>query len=229
MENGKLIFSTGTHFVDPLIVEVGKERRLSIVLEADTKLYTTAFVLAIGSEAKLSLTVDLAGEGAEFYLHALYIASGAGKSEESGRFAGYADIDVKINHLAPKSISRQLIKGIAADSATGSFTGMVHVALGAQHTDASQRNQNLQLTDTAHVFARPQLEIYADDVKCSHGATVGRLDEEAVHYMRQRGVSEAEARRLQMQGFAGEIINHCPSESFRDIITARISKLLDRF
>jgi hypothetical protein len=172
--------------------------------------------------ARLSLEVDLAGEGAEFHLHALYVASGAGES------AGRADIDVRVNHLVPGCVSRQLIKGVAAGTATGSFAGMVHVAPGALHTDAVQRNQNLQLSDTAHIFTRPQLEIYADDVQCSHCATIGRLDEEAVYYMRQRGVSEAEARRMQLQGFAGEIINHCPSEGWRKTLAVRIGAIIDR-
>ncbi len=208
----------GVHHTEPLLVESGG-LDARIVLEAGAELHLAAFVLATDAAAKLSLTVDLAGEGAEFNLHGLYIAS------ESW----HAEIDVKVNHLVPDCISRQLIKGIATDTATGSFTGMVHVAPDAQRTDASQRNQNLQLSDTAHVFTRPRLEIYADDVKCSHGATVGRLDEEAIYYMRQRGVSEAEARRMQMQGFAGEIINHCPSDDFRESITSRVEELLDRF
>jgi hypothetical protein len=184
--------------------------------------------------ASITITVDLKGEGAEFHLHALYIASGVGE------YAGRAAIDVRVNHLAPGCTSRQLVKGIAAGEATAVFNGMVHVAAGAQKTDATQRNQNLQLTDTAHIHATPALEIYADDVKCSHGATVGRLDEEAIYYMRQRGVGEAEARRMQMHGFAAEIVNHCPAEAAgreagreagcelgREAIGARIAGIID--
>lgn len=245
VEEGKIVFREGEHFVEPLVVETGSQGR-HIVLEAGARVHLTAFVLAGGgavggtdgtvmadrangtynagggTSAKFRLTVDLTGERAEFHLHALYITSGVGKE------AGRADIDVRVNHLVPDCTSRQLIKGIAAGSATGSFTGMVHVAQDAQRTDASQRSQNLQLADTAHVFARPQLEIYADDVKCSHGATVGRLDQEAIYYMRQRGVSEAEARRMQLQGFAGEIITHCSSVGSREMLSEKITSLLDR-
>lgn len=216
-------YITGEHSVDPLIVEAGEERHVPIILRAGAKLHLTAFVLAAEGAAKLSLEVVLAGEGAEFHLYALYLASGRREP------TGLAGIDVTIKHLAPGCLSRQLIKGIVTDTATGSFTGMVHVARDAQRTDASQRNQNLQLSDSAHVFTRPQLEIYADNVRCSHGATIGRLDEEAVYYMRQRGVPEAEARRMQTHGFAGEIINHCPSENVREKITEKISDLLDSF
>jgi Fe-S cluster assembly protein SufD len=229
MKKAEIIFSKGEHFVEPVVVEGNGERSLSFTLGTGTRLLATAFVLATGGgtgskagdgAAKYRLTVDLAGEGAEFQLHALYIAS--------GNDAALADINVTVNHLVPGCTSRQLIKGIAAGEATGAFTGMVHVAPGAQNTDAAQRNQNLQLTDTAHVLTRPGLEIYADDVRCSHGATVGRLDEEAVYYMRQRGVSEAEARRMQMHGFAAEIVNHCPSEDSRRAIGERIATLIDR-
>jgi Fe-S cluster assembly protein SufD len=208
----------GEYRIDPLVVEAGS-RDIHVVAKAGAKIYMAAFVLATDAEAGLSLTVDLAGEGAEFNLNALYIASGARR----------ADIEVKVNHLTADCTSRQLIKGIATDTATGAFSGMVHVAPNAQRTDASQRNQNLQLTDEAHVFTRPGLEIYADDVKCSHGATVGRLDEEAIYYMRQRGVSEAEARRMQLHGFAAEIVNHVSSEGLRETISAKVSGLIDRF
>lgn len=208
--------------MEPLVVEVDGVSR-HFVLEAGARLHLTAFVLAVEEAAGVSLTVDLAGEGAELHLHGLYITSGVGER------AGRAGIDVRVNHLVPDCVSRQLVKGIAAGGAMGSFSGMVHVAAGAQHTDAVQRNQNLQLSDTAHVFTSPQLEIYADDVKCSHGATIGRLDEEAIYYMRQRGVSEDEARRMQMEGFAGEIINHCSSESLRKSLAARIGKIIDGF
>ena len=217
-----IVFREGEHHAEPLVVEAGSRNR-HIVLETGVKLHLTAFVLASDGTARLSLEIDLAGEGAEFNLNALFVASGEGAS------AGCAEIDVTVNHLVPDCTSRQLIKGIAADEATVSFIGMVHVARDAQRTDAAQRNQNLQLSDTAHVFTRPQLEIYADDVKCSHGATVGRLDEEAVYYMRQRGIPEVEARRMQMQGFAGEIIEHCPSEGSREAIGNKISALIDRF
>ena len=218
----------GKHFAEPLLIEAGSERHVSIELAAGAKLHLTAFAFAVRGEtattdgvadtAKFSLTVNLTGEGAEFHLYGLYMALGA----------GHVHIDARVNHLASDCTSRQLIKGIAADAATGSFTGMVHVAHDAQRTNASQRNQNLQVTDTAHIFTSPQLEIYADDVRCSHGATVGQLDEEAIYYMRQRGISEAEARRMQIQGFAGEIVNYIHAETYRKTIGEKIYELIDK-
>lgn len=199
---------------DPVEVSGGR-KEISYRLEGGEKLSLAAFVLESG---ELDIKVDLAGEGAEFHLWALHVAAGENRTS----------INVTVNHLAPECTSRQTIKGIAGGSATGSFVGLIRVAQDAQRTDAAQRSQNLQLSDKAHIYTRPQLEIYADDVRCSHGATVGRLDEEAIYYMRQRGVSEAEARRMQLQGFAGEIVNHCESVDYRTMIGEKISQLLDR-
>ncbi len=247
-EGEVLRLTAGVYHAEPLLVEVGCQS-VRVVLDAGAVLHASAFVLAVGGDvgwdeagseicrvegdraeggvdvaARLAIEVDLAGEGAEFHLHGLFIASGMGAS------AGRTDIKVIVRHLAPGCVSRQLVKGIAAGSATGSFDGLIHVARGAQLSDATQRSQNLQLADTAHVYARPQLEIYADDVRCSHGATVGRLDEEAVYYMRQRGVPEAEARRLQLHGFAGEIVDKglCFSGDFREFFAAKIGGVIDR-
>ncbi len=169
--------------------------------------------------ARLAMRTDLAGTHAEADLWGLYLASGA----------QHSDIELRMNHLSPDCRSRQLVKGIAADEATGVFTGMVYVAPDAQRTDASQQNRNLQLDDTAHIFTRPQLEIYADDVKCGHGATVGQLDEEAVYYMRQRGVGERDARRMQMQGFVRDITDRCPSEAFRELMASEAGSQIERF
>jgi Fe-S cluster assembly protein SufD len=223
----ELRYTRGEHWLEPQVVEAGGERVLAISLEGGAKLHTTAFVLsegegkAVSSGTNFSLKVDLVGSGAEFHLHALYIAAGVGES------AGRAAINVSVNHLVSDCTSRQLIKGIATGSATGSFNGKVRVAPDAQRTDAAQRNQNLQLTDEARIFATPALEIYADDVRCSHGATVGALDAEAIYYMRQRGVAEEDARRLQLHGFAAEIVARCPDGPTREAIGERIARLID--
>ena len=121
----------------------------------------------------------------------------------------HCDLNLAVRHLAPDCRSYSLVKGAAAGNAVGSFAGMVYVAQDAQRTDAQQQSRNLLLNDTARIFAQPQLEIYADDVKCSHGATVGQLDDEAIYYMRQRGLSEKQARRLQIEGFAYDVVQHC--------------------
>ena len=107
--------------------------------------------------------------------------------------------------------SNSLIKGISSDRATGEFRGLVYVAQDAQRTDAQQQNRNIEL-DNSHIVALPQLEIYADDVRCSHGSTVGYSNPEAIFYMRQRGISEADARRMQIEGFVQDVVSRCNME-----------------
>jgi Fe-S cluster assembly protein SufD len=106
----------------------------------------------------------------------------------------------------PDCTSSELYKYILDESSTGVFAGKMHIHPDAQRTVSQQTNRNLCLTTCAHMYAQPQLEIYADDVRCSHGSTVGRADEEAVFYMRQRGLSEEEARMFLKFAFAGDIV-----------------------
>lgn len=116
------------------------------------------------------------------------------------------DTRLDTRHDAPHCQSHSLVKGIAAGSATGVFAGRVYVAQDAQKTDAQLTNRNILVGDKARIHTNPTLEIYADDVKCGHGSTVGQLDSEAVYYMRQRGIDEVEARRIQLHGFASDVI-----------------------
>ena len=102
--------------------------------------------------------------------------------------------------------SDSLVKGVAGGKATGEFYGLVYVAEDAQRTDARQTNRNIEIGPDAKIITKPQLEIYADDVKCSHGATVGQMDGEAIMYMRQRGLSEQQARHMQIEGFVNDIV-----------------------
>ena len=108
------------------------------------------------------------------------------------------------------------------------FGGRIYVAQDAQRTQAYQQNNNLLLGDAAHVYSKPQLEIYADNVKCSHGATVGRLSAEALYYMRQRGLSDRDARRLQMFGFANQVIEKIPVEGLTGTIEELAAAKIDR-
>ena len=112
---------------------------------------------------------------------------------------------ILMHHRAGGCVSHQLFNGIAGGSSRVTFDGRIIVAPDAQQTEAYQENHNIVLSDNAHVETTPQLEIYADDVKCSHGATTGRLDEDALFYMRTRGVPEAEAKVLQMISFLSAV------------------------
>jgi Fe-S cluster assembly protein SufD len=156
-----------------------------------------------GALVRNSLGVTLADTGAEVDLRGLYLGSGS----------QHLDNHTRVDHAMPHTASRQVYKGILGERARGVFRGLVHVRPDAQKIDSSQSNKNLLLSDQARVDARPQLEIHADDVKCSHGSTTGKLDEEALFYLRSRGLAEAEGRRLLTRGFVAEICEALPGEA----------------
>ena len=164
------------------------------VVGAGEKLELT-FVVLPGESRDIDVAIDLVGEGAEVSLKGLYLCGG----DERVNFR------ILMHHRAPGCVSRQLFNGIAAGSSRVTFDGRIIVAPDAQKTEAYQENHNIVLTDSAHAETMPQLEIYADDVKCSHGATVGRLDEESLFYMRTRGVPEKDAKVLQMLSFLSPV------------------------
>lgn len=143
----------------------------------------------------LSIEVDLDGEGAELDLAGLYLCNGSDN----------ARLSVLVRHNAPGCSSRQLFKGTASGESHFEFDGLIYVARDAQKTKALQENHSLLLSPGAVVQTQPQLEIYADDVECSHGATIGSLSEAEQFYMRSRGIPETEARRLQMISFISEV------------------------
>jgi Fe-S cluster assembly protein SufD len=132
------------------------------------------------------------------------------------RGSQHVDSHTLIEHRVPHCESHELYKGILDDSSSGVFTGRIHVYEDAQKTDAFQSNANLLLTDTAVMDTKPQLEIYADDVKCSHGATIGQLDEQALFYLRTRGLSKDRARSLLIRAFAGEITKRLDVAAVRE-------------
>lgn len=158
--------------------------------------------------------VTLAGEGAELDLCGMVIAD---KNQ-------HVDNHTVIDHAVPRCNSRELFKYVLDDEATGAFSGLVLVRPDAQHTNSQQTNRNLCATRQARMYTQPQLEIYADDVKCSHGATVGQLDERALFYMRQRGIPEKEARLLLMFAFVNEVIDTIRLDALRDRLHLLVEK-----
>ncbi|MBQ7442720.1 MAG: Fe-S cluster assembly protein SufD [Bacteroidaceae bacterium] len=132
--------------------------------------------------------------------------------------------DTLIRHKAEACASHQLYKYVVDDNATAAFAGRILVEPGAQHTTSNERNANLVCASTARVWAQPMLEIYADDVECAHGSTVGQLNDDALFYMRQRGLSDAEARTLLKQAFAAEVINAVPLEALRPRLHTLVEK-----
>jgi len=120
-----------------------------------------------------------------------------------------------VDHVAPNCASHEYFNGILDDKSRGVFHGRIHVRREAQKTDAKQTNKNLLLSNNATVNSKPQLEIYADDVKCTHGATIGQLNEESIYYLRSRGIGLATARRMLIHAFAGEILDRIQCEPLR--------------
>ena len=129
-----------------------------------------------------------------------------------------------IDHAVPRCSSRELFKYVLNDTSTGSFSGRILVREGAVRTEAYQNNKNLCATSEAQMFTKPQLEIYADDVKCSHGATIGQLDEQALFYMRSRGIPEEEARMLLMFAFTSDVIDTVRLDALKDRLRLLVEK-----
>lgn len=171
---------------------------------------------AIVGSSNISCSYNLAGVMAENTLNAVFVASGS----------EHATLNLTTRHLVPDCKSNSLIKGISAGRATGEFHGLVYVAPNAQRTDAQQQSRNIEL-DNSRIISLPQLEIYADDVRCSHGSTVGYSDSEALFYMRQRGLSESQARRLQIEGFINDVVSRCDMEGVCSLLNEVVLSKLE--
>lgn len=139
----------------------------------------------------------------------------------------HTDNFIIIDHASPNCLSNQIYKNILDDESTGAFSGRIHVARDAQQTNAFQRNNNVLLSDKARMQTKPQLIIDADDVKCSHGATVGQIDEDALFFLRARGIGEKDARMMLMNAFAHEVVQKITIETLRERIDELIEKRLN--
>lgn len=198
-------FATGEN----IAIEIGENAVLDMAImqnEHNNSLHNTNFNISLAANAvlrfhiitlhggEISNTIDvkLNGKGGECELNGLYLANG--KQRISNK--------INISHNVPECRSSQLFKGILEDEAITRFSGTILVAKDAQKTEAYQANNNLLASDFAKAYTQPHLEIYADDVKCSHGATVGSLNADELFYMRSRGISYSEAKLLQQQAFA---------------------------
>ena len=157
-------------------------------------------VVLPGVSPVIPLTIDLEGEGATVNVSGLYLASGSDRVR----------LDILMHHKAPHTTSTQLFNGIIGGEASTVFSGRIVIDEGTFGIDAGQENHNILVSDRARAESDPQLEIYADDVKCSHGATVGRLNEDEQFYMRSRGIPESEARFLQLLSFASRVLPGLP-------------------
>ena len=169
-----------------------------------------------GSLVRNDVVVVLDGEGADCTLNGLYL----------GDARRLVDNHTTIDHAKPHGTSRELYKGILADRARAVFNGRIVVRPDAQKTDAKQTNRALLLSEDAQINTTPQLEIFANDVKCTHGAAVGQMDDEAIFYLRSRGLSLEDARTLLIQAFAADVLNRMPLEALRTRVEATLLQWL---
>lgn len=171
-----------------------------------------------GAMIRNNLNIASDGEGCESHMYGLYLLHGK----------THVDNHTEIDHMKPNSFSNQLYKGIMEDQSHGVFNGKVFVRQAAQKTNAFQSNKNVLLSDGAVMNSKPQLEIWADDVKCSHGCTTGQLDEEAMFYLQSRGVSKERARVLLLYAFAADVVENVKLEPLKayleDLISERLHK-----
>ena len=169
--------------------------------------------IALGARlSRNNLRMRLAQPGTECVLNGLYMLRGQ----------QLADHHMIVEHAAPHCDSHEYFNGILDDQSRGVFHGRILVQPGAQKTDAKQTNKNLLLSDDATANTKPQLEIYADDVKCTHGATIGEMDDDAIFYLRARGLDTPTARRMLLHGFAGEIVERIRHDAVREELNALV-------
>ena len=169
-----------------------------------------------GKLLRTNLNLIIDGEGIESHMYGLYLLGGT----------TIADNHTVVDHKKPHSLTNELYKGIMDGHSKGIFNGKIFVRPQAQKTNAFQANRNILLSDSATVNTKPQLEIWADDVKCSHGCTTGQLDEEALFYLRTRGIHKDTARAMMLYAFAGEITEKIPHAGIREYIDMAITERL---
>ena len=167
------------------------------------------FIVMPGVSAEIPFEINIGKAGVNLEIYGLYLSP----HSEQVKF------DFTVRHLVGGSHSSQVFRGIVGGSARAEFDGLVYVAKDAQKTEAFQENHSILLSEGAVAESRPQLEIYADDVKCSHGATTGYLNHDELFYLRSRGIPEAEARKMQMISFISPVISHLPEEMKEQILS----------
>lgn len=193
--------------------EGGTAYEISLADGASLKM---VFLSLGGNVLRNSLRVVLRGRHATCDLAGICLADGQQEM----------DYDIRLVHEVPQCKSNQLFKTIVGGHAVTRFNGLIKVVPDAQQTEAYQANHNLLASETAKAYTRPQLEIYADDVKCSHGATIGRLNPDELFYLRSRGIPQAEARLLQQMAFCNEVLGKISSSEIREKMQAMVENRL---
>ena len=178
--------------------------------------FTSVTISLSGEMVRNNLSLNILGSNSEGNMYGLYLLNGK----------SHVDNHTNVDHTIPHAESNELYKGILADQSRGVFNGKIFVRQDAQKTNAFQQNNNILLSEDAVVNTKPQLEIWADDVKCSHGCTTGQLDEEALFYLQARGIAKDQAKGLLLYAFAGEVLEHITDDSFREFCIALVQERL---
>jgi Fe-S cluster assembly protein SufD len=184
------------------------------VIQKKQSVFSTNTITLSGSFVRNNLTMVLDGEYIESHLNGLYLTNGN----------QVVDNHTLVDHQKPNCNSNELYKGIIEDKSSATFNGKIFVRKDAQKTNAFQSNKNILLSDDGTINTKPQLEIYADDVKCSHGTSTGKLDEDKIFYLRARGLSETSAKKMLMHAFASEVVDTIKIDALREYIEEKISK-----
>lgn len=178
--------------------------------------FTSVNISLSGDLVRNNLSLNLLGSNSEGNMFGIFLLNGK----------THVDNHTNVDHTLPHAESHELYKGILADQSRGVFNGKIFVRQDAQKTNAFQQNNNILLSEDAIINTKPQLEIWADDVKCSHGCTVGQLDEEALFYLQARGIDKMQAKGLLLYAFAGEVLEKIQEESFRNYCDLLIQERL---
>jgi len=197
--------------------ELGYLVNTTQVIQQKQSVFSTNTITLSGSLVRNNLTLVLDDEHIESHLNGLYLTTGN----------QVVDNHTVVDHRKPNCNSNELYKGIIDGKSTATFNGKIFVRKDAQKTNAFQSNKNILLSEDGTINTKPQLEIYADDVKCSHGTTTGKLDEEKIFYLRARGIGVINAKKLLMHAFASEVINRIKIEALREYIEENISKTFE--
>jgi Fe-S cluster assembly protein SufD len=186
------------------------------VYQEKSSRFSSTTITTNGGIVRNNLNIKLDGEGIDTHMYGLYLLDGN----------THVDNHTAVDHAKPHSYSNELYKGVMNGKSTGVFNGKIFVRQDAQKTNAFQSNRNVLLSDDASIFTKPQLEIWADDVKCSHGATTGQIDEEALFYLQSRGISKEKAKALLMIAFASEIVEVIKIKEIKEYVEHIIHDML---
>ncbi len=178
--------------------------------------FSTVLISLSGDMIRNNLSLNILGSNSEGNMYGLYLLNGK----------SHVDNHTNVDHTVAHAESNELYKGILADQSRGVFNGKIFVRQDAQKTNAFQQNNNILLSEDAVINTKPQLEIWADDVKCSHGCTTGQLDEEALFYLQARGIGKTQAKGLLLYAFAGEVLEHIGDEAFKTYCTKLVEERL---